>query len=334
MNARPAPDTEVRHTSERPLDIADTLGILARGPYDPVQRRVNGTVWRADLLPAGPVTMALVQDGARDVVVRAWGPGSTEAITRLPALLGEYDDVATFVPPAPVREAHRHHPGLRIARTGQVTQALVGAVLDQRVTSIEAFRAWGQLVKRFGGAAPGPVPDGMRVPPSAAQWAAIPTWEWQQAGVDPGRARTIVQAAQRGESLERLARRNLSDRQVAEDNQHRLMSLPGVGRWTASEIACRAFGDSDAVPVGDFHVAYGVVHAFTGEHVQRPGTGGAGEPAGQGGAELAPADAQMLKLLEPSRPHRFRVLRLLALSGRGERPRRGPRAAPPTHLRH
>ncbi|SDS04872.1 3-methyladenine DNA glycosylase/8-oxoguanine DNA glycosylase [Paraoerskovia marina] len=321
MSSTHSPDAEVRHVSDRPLSLGDTLGLLARGPYDPVQRRLDGTVWRTALLPSGPVTTALVADGPRSAVVRAWGPGAEEAIHRVPTLLGELDDATTFTPPAPVREAHHQHPGLRIPRTDEVAQAFVGAILDQRVTSIEAFGAWGRLVRRFGTPAPGPAPDGMRVAPAAADWARIPTWEWQQAGVDPGRARTVTSAMARAASLERLGSL------PAAEAQERLTSLPGVGRWTASEVACRAWGDADVVPVGDFHVAYGVVHAFTGEHVPRPGPG-------VRTTGLAPADAQMLELLEPSRPHRFRVLRLLALSGRGERPRRGPRAAPPTHLRH
>lgn len=318
--SRQTPDAEVRHVSPRQLSLDDTLGLLARGPYDPTYRRVDGAIWRTALLPTGPVTTAMVPDGPHSAVVRAWGAGAEQALTRIPALLGEDDDATTFAPPSPVREAHRHHPGLRIPRTDEVVRALVGAVLDQRVTSIEAFGAWGRLVRRFGMQAPGPAPEGMRVPPAAETWRTIPTWEWQHAGVDPGRARTITGAMARAAALERLGSL------PAPEAQERMMSLPGVGRWTASEVACRAWGDADAVPVGDFHVAYGVVHAFTGERVERP------DPALRGEG-LAPADARMLELLEPSRPHRFRVLRLLALSGRGERPRRGPRAAPPTHLR-
>ena len=33
------------------------------------------------------------------------------------------------------------------------------------------------------------------------------------------------------------------------------MSLPGVGEWTAAETAQRAFGDADALSVGDYHLA-------------------------------------------------------------------------------
>lgn len=34
----------------------------------------------------------------------------------------------------------------------------------------------------------------------------------------------------------------------------RLLSLPGIGPWTASYIATRALGDRDAFPVGDLGI--------------------------------------------------------------------------------
>jgi 3-methyladenine DNA glycosylase/8-oxoguanine DNA glycosylase len=87
--------------------------------------------------------------------------------------------------------------------------------------------------------------------------------------------------------------------------QARIASLPGVGRWSAAAVALIALGDADAVPVGDYHLPHLVSWALTGE---RRGD-----------------DARMLELLEPYRPHRGRVLRLL-VAGVPKPPRRGPRA--------
>ena len=69
-------------------------------------------------------------------------------------------------------------------------------------------------------------------------------------------------------------------------------------------------GDVVFVPAGAAHVAKNVGWALTGEAVD---------------------DVGMAELLEPYRPHRYRVQRLVELSGAG-RPRRGPRMAPRTHL--
>ncbi|EUA36891.1 hypothetical protein I549_0817 [Mycobacterium avium subsp. avium 2285 (R)] len=78
----------------------------------------------------------------------------------------------------------------------------------------------------------------------------------------------------------------------------------GVGEWTAAETAQRAFGDADAVSVGDYHIPKMVGWTLLGRPVD---------------------DAGMLELLEPMRPHRQRVVRLLEASGLAREPRRGPR---------
>ena len=48
-----------------------------------------------------------------------------------------------FVPVNPiVAAAHRRVPHLRLGRTDQVLEALIPAVLEQRVPGADAFRAW------------------------------------------------------------------------------------------------------------------------------------------------------------------------------------------------
>ena len=126
-----------------------------------------------------------------------------------------------------IAAAHRRVPHLRLGRTGRVLEALIPAILEQRVSGIDAFRAWRLLVTKFGTPAPGPAPALMRVPPSADQWRLVPSWEFHLANVDPGRARTVVGCARRADSLERLT------------NGSALVSLPGVGEWTAA--AARSF---------------------------------------------------------------------------------------------
>ena len=88
-----------------------------------------------------------------------------------------------------------------LGRTGQVMEALIPAVLEQRVQGKDAFRAWRLLVTKFGTPAPGPAPDRMRVLPPAEVWRRIPSWEFHRANVDPGRARTIVGCAQRADVI-------------------------------------------------------------------------------------------------------------------------------------
>jgi 3-methyladenine DNA glycosylase/8-oxoguanine DNA glycosylase len=225
-----------------------------------------------------------VVDGA------AWGPGAEWLLDGLPELLGGADDPASFDPAHPVlRAATARLRGLRIGRTRRVFEALVPAVLEQKVPGGEARRAWRYLLRRFGEPAPG-APE-MRVPPPPEVWARIPSWEWHRSGAEAVRARTIMNAARVASRLE------------ADAAEVRLRSLPGIGGWTAAEVRQRANGDPDAVSVGDYHIPGLVGWALTGRKVD---------------------DAGMLELLEPYAGHRYRVTRLLELSG-NHPPRRGPR---------
>jgi len=277
-----------------------TLSPLRRGRADPCYHDAeDGAIWRTSLMGSGPVTARITQAGPGTIECEAWGGGATEFTETLPTLLGWDDDSSDFLPAEPtIAAAHRRVPHLRLCRTDRVLEALVPAVLEQRVYGKDARRAWRTLVKKYGAPAPGPAPAHMRVPPPGEVWRRIPSWEFHLANVDPGRARTIVGCAQRADSLERLARRPADQARAA------LMSLPGVGEWTAAEVAQRAFGDADALSVGDYHLAKMVGWSLLGHPIDDPA---------------------MIELLEPLRPHRQRAVRLLEVSGLAANPRFGPR---------
>jgi 3-methyladenine DNA glycosylase/8-oxoguanine DNA glycosylase len=277
-----------------------TLAPLRRGPRDPCfQLPGDGTIWRTSLLPTGPVTARISRTAPDAAQCVAWGSGAPEFIEMLPAMLGAEDDASDFVPRDPtVAAAHRRVPHLRLGRTGLVLEALIPAIIEQRVPGADAFRSWRLLVSKYGTPAPGPAPTGMRVAPSAEAWRHIPSWEFHRANVDPRRAQTVVSCARRGAALERLVSRPAAQAREA------LTSLPGVGEWTAAETAQRAFGDADAVSVGDYHIPKMIGWTLLGRPVD---------------------DAVMLELLEPMRPHRHRVVRLLEASGLAYEPRRGAR---------
>lgn len=290
-----------------PVDLLRTLAPFRHGAYDPAHQVVDGVVWRATLLDTGPATLRLRQLDADLVHVSAWGPGADEALAAAPGLLGEHDDVSSFdPPPGLVRQAYRRFAAVRIGRTGRVLEALVPAVLEQRVITRTAHEAWRWLLRSHGTPAPGPAPEGMRVPPSARTWTQVPPWDFHRAGVDPRRARTVVAAAALAQRMEEAATMPGPEALV------RLQAVPGVGPWTAAETTQRALGDADAVAVGDYHLPGQIGWALTGEKVD---------------------DAGMLALLAPYRPHRHRVVRHLLLSGAARVPRRGPRLTVEDHRR-
>jgi 3-methyladenine DNA glycosylase/8-oxoguanine DNA glycosylase len=283
-----------------PASFGHTLAPLRRGPRDPCfQLPGDGTIWRTSLLATGPVAARISRAAPDAAHCVAWGAGAEEFVETLPVMLGVEDDACDFVPRDPtVAAALRRVPHLRLGRTGQVLEALIPAIIEQRVPGADAFRSWRVLVSKYGTPAPGPAPAGMRVPPSAQVWRNIPSWEFHLANVDPRRAQTLVTCARRAASLQRLASRPAAQAREA------LTSLPGVGEWTAAETAQRAFGDADAVSVGDYHIPKMIGWTLLGRPVD---------------------DAVMLELLEPMRPHRHRVVRLLEVSGLAYEPRRGAR---------
>ena len=302
------PGTPRSVRTSRPVPLGAVLGIFRRGAGDPTSRRDADGWWFAWRTPDGPVTLRLEATApvVSEVTATAWGSGAEWMLERVPDLLGERDDSTGFEPHHPqVADAWRAFSGWRVPRSGLVLQALVPSVIEQKVTGQEAFSGYRRLVRRFGEPAPGPgEPLRLAVPPDPDGWARIPSWEWLAAGVDPERSRTVVRAVRHAGRIEECA-----DLPAAEARA-RLQALPGVGRWTWAEVAQRALGLPDEVSFGDYHVAKDIGWALTGAAVD---------------------DAGLAVLLEPYAGHRYRVQRLLELSG-ARRPRRGPRMAPRRHI--
>ena len=290
-----------------PVSLGATLGALQRGRSDPVFRRTpDRALWRTMRSPQGPATQRLsIVNGV--VESMAWGPGAGWATERLPRILGVDDDVSTFDPslhPLVAEQWRRVGAGMRTPSVGVVLEVLAAAVLEQRVTGLEARRAWRWLLARYGEPAPGPAPEGMRVFPEPSVVAAVPSWEWHTAGVDRARSATLLRAVSYAGRLEQCTDMPLDAARA------RIQAIPGVGVWTSAEVASRSLGDADAVSYGDVHVAPNVVYALTGE---TDGT-----------------DERLAQLLEPWAGHRGRVVRLVELTGLS-RPARGPRYSPLDH---
>jgi 3-methyladenine DNA glycosylase/8-oxoguanine DNA glycosylase len=232
-------------------------------------------------------------------------------VAALPELLGAADDPDGF--PAerlPERLApawRRLAAGWRVPRSRRVVETLVVAVLEQKVTGVQSLGAWRSLLAAHGDTAPGPAPDRMRVPPAPEVIRRVPSWQWHRWGVGPQQSATLMRAMAVAGRLEQCV-----DLAPAEARA-RLGAVPGIGPWTVAEVAQRALGDADAVSFGDYHLAQQVGYVFTGE---RDGT-----------------DEQMAALLEPFRGHRYRVQRLVEVSGIS-RPARGPRMTIADHRHH
>ena len=293
---------------EQPYDLARTLRPLADGGGDPTWRFEPTRVIRAMWSPEGAATVEITKEGST-LFVRAFGPGSdwiADRSSELTGLSDNHDGFNSALHPLTNR-LHREHPGMMFARSLTTWDLVVPTVLGQRVTTSEARSSWRQIVRRFGHAAPGS--SVVRLPPTPDTIASLSDHHWHVAGVERGRADTIRRLLAVLGALDRTIGdpgiRGNPDmvtefRQVVE-------SVPGSGPWTATALAIAVFGDPDVVQLGDLHIPHIVTNAL------------AGEPRGH--------DERMVEILEPFRPHRGRVVRLIKLAG-PKPARRGPKYTP------
>jgi 3-methyladenine DNA glycosylase/8-oxoguanine DNA glycosylase len=294
----PAPDVDEILGLDFEVDPVATLGELRHGRGDPSIRFERGVIWRASRTADGPAStrIARTRDGWR---VSGWGPGAQAAVGALPRLLGSDDDPAALVLPAGrLRDVAARSRGLRFGRTDAVWPSLLPAICGQKVTSQQAHRAYFGILRRWGEEAPGP--GGLRLPPLPETIAALPYYELHAVGLEQRRALTLIRAAEHADRLQEAV--SLSPSAALS----RLRTIPGIGAWTAAEVARPAFGDPDAVSVGDFHIPHMVCWFLAGE--------------------VRGDDARMLELLEPYRGQRARVVRLIERAGI-HAPRYGPRLA-------
>jgi 3-methyladenine DNA glycosylase/8-oxoguanine DNA glycosylase len=296
-------------------DFGATVRALMMSQYDPCFRIAGGAFWWATRTPDGPGTLSLRRTGP-ELAATGYGPGAAWLLDRADAVAGLRDDPSGFAEvarrhPVVAELAHRYG-GVRLPATGRLFQRLLRAVFEQKVTGVEAYRAYAATVRHFHTEsgrqpAPGPVPR-LLLPPDPNAVAAAPYWVFHPFGVEQKRADTLRRAAAEAARLEECA--------DAAEATRRLTAIAGIGAWTAAEVVREVYGDPDAVSVGDWHIPHMVSWALAGE-------ARAGAREGAPGS-LAPADVRMLELLEPFRGHRGRVCVLLAHGGLGA-PRFGPR---------
>jgi 3-methyladenine DNA glycosylase/8-oxoguanine DNA glycosylase len=278
------------------VDVHRSLRALRLGLHDPTIHLTDGGVALTMHTPQGAATVRALHQGDR-FEVDAWGDGAEWALEGAPGLLGCLDDRAGFAPIEPIVDRlHREADGLRIPRTGRVIDALVPAVLSQRVTAFEAKRSYRLLVERWGEPAPGPT--GLLLAPRPDVIAELGYYDLHVIGVEKKRADALKAVSARAKRLEAAGATTPGQLRA------RLEAISGVGPWTSAEVARAALGDADAVSVGDFHLKHLVAWAL------------ASEPRG--------TDDRMLQLLEPYAGHRGRVCVLLESSGLTA-PKYGPR---------
>ncbi len=293
-------------TIDAPRSLAQTLRVLRHGPRDPTTVITPGEALHATLTPEGPVTIRWRWDhdpapvGADGLTVDLWGPGARWVSPRLDDWAGTHDQAIEWPGASEVvATALRQVRPRRWGATSNAYHALLPTVLGQRVTAAEAKSQWRALVNEVGQPAPGPseIVGSLRLPPEPDS-VIQPTWWFHRLGIDPQRARAVVEVARRAPTFWEWADAGSATLGA------KLAHLPGIGPWTITKVLAPVCGDPDVVVIGDYHLANTVVWALT------------GTPRG--------ADDEMLELLAPYVGQRGRIVVGLVASV-GHAPRFGPR---------
>jgi len=275
--------------------------MLRNGRHDPTTKLDSDTLWRATLTPHGAGTICIKSWSTSSPEISSYGPGGLWLAERALDHLGYSDQQPTLAPVhASVARAQRRFAMLALPRTHSPYHELLPAILGQRVTAIEAFSQWRQLCLNYGVRAPGPHDD-LFLPPDPEVLSRQPYFVLHRLGIEKRRADALTRIASHAGRL--IADIDFANATL-DSLTNQLIRFPGIGVWTAATAGGIAFGDPDALLVGDYHVKNTVSFAL------------AGKPRG--------TDDEMIALMQPYRGQRARVVKWLELDG-WLAPKFGPR---------
>jgi AraC family transcriptional regulator, regulatory protein of adaptative response / DNA-3-methyladenine glycosylase II len=219
----------------------------------PGVEEIEGEAYRRSLRlehGAGVVEVAFADDA---VVAHLWLDDERDragAVERCRALLdldADPDAVAAVLGGDPLLgPLVAAAPGLRVPGTVDADELAVRAVLGQQISVGAARTAAGRLSEAYGEPLTAPQGGVTRLFPSAAALAQV---DPERLPMPRSRARALVGmcgALATGDA--RLDRASL-------------LTLPGIGPWTAGYIAMRALGDRDVFLVEDLGVRHGLQRA-------------------------------------------------------------------------
>lgn len=276
--------------------LKETLRLLIMGLGDPSAAVTDISANFAYQTSAGFVEIsACVEDRLLQVVLE--GSGAEVLAPKISKLFGLHDQPEDFQPAGPAKRLVEKFRGTHLPVTPVLFPKLVQIILQQLVSWEDASASWRQMLKRYG--QPSAFSD-LIACPAPEKLLTLGYYDLVSCGALPKQARLILKMALQADRIERLAE---TDR----DKLKRwLLSIPGVGLWTADYVLGFGLGEPDVVIRGDYAIP-DYVSWFL---IRQPKS----------------TDEQMAKLLQPFIEHRFRLVHLIMQSG-VKPPRRGPKAA-------
>jgi AraC family transcriptional regulator of adaptative response / DNA-3-methyladenine glycosylase II len=251
--ARGAGALTLRLTARAPYDAGEVLHFLGAHAVPGLEEWDRTTFSRVLALPHGPAVVHLspAADGAAAVTARLQLAELRDlgaAVSRCrrmldldadPAAVDELLGIDCALSPL-VTGA----PGRRVPGSPDAPELAVRAVLGQQVSVAGARTLTARLVRAAGTPLPEPVGTLTHAFPGAA---ALAEADLTAVGLT-GTRRTTVQALAAALAGDRFALDPGTDRDDAERD---LLSLPGIGPWTAALVRLRGLGDPDVWLPGD-----------------------------------------------------------------------------------
>lgn len=266
------------------IDFRLTLAPLVMLTGDPTIRLDPTTVMRATFTPEGPGAIRAQWHPERsEIELTSYGDGKSWLMERGPGLVGAIDDASSFEPRDPVvARLWAHFRGDRVARTGTFWHDAAWTIVQQRVHRRDAAAQWRRIVLDMGTRVS--EVDDLWAPPDPQRVARSHPTELRRYGIDTHRAQALIHVAIVANRLQALVDGPF------EEARRPLLSIGGIGPWTVSCLSAFTWGDPDTVIVGDSGIPSLLASTLVGER--------------------RATEERMLELLEPYRPHRYRVLKL------------------------
>ncbi|NED98833.1 AlkA N-terminal domain-containing protein [Phytoactinopolyspora halotolerans] len=256
--AQPATGTiALRLAHRRPADLRRVIDFLSTRAVPGIEETIGDTYRRSMSLPHGPAVVELTpDDGWVRTVLRLADPRDlTAAVARCRRLLDldadpQAVDAALGADP-PLRARVAGMPGVRVPGAADGAELAVRAVIGQQVSVAAARTVAGRLVAAYGKPLDAPVGSVTHTFPSAAVLADVDPAAFPM----PGRRQRTLH-----ELTSRLAAGRIRlDIGVDRDEAEReLLTVPGIGPWTASYIRMRVLHDPDVFLPTDLGVRHGL----------------------------------------------------------------------------
>jgi len=276
-------------------DFWGTLRFLRFGIGDPTTTLTKNSFQQARWYPSGPASLRLNLAG-QAINAEAVGPGAQEAIDSAHDLLGLSDHPAKLTGDPAAERIALQCQGIRLGRCASFASQLVTIILQLRIEWQQAASQWRRLCYTLGDDAPCGT---LRLPAHADALRHASLLQLRRLNIAEQQARTLKEVGRLFNRIDQWAAHSVGEL------RHRLGFVRGIGPWSTEMTLALYWAESDAVPLGDYALPHSVAYALTGAHRSD--------------------DAHMLKLLEPFRPDRGRLIRWIMGSNIAP-PRRSSRA--------